>query len=323
MDADTTSVVLDIPLHPIFVVPLAATGTMPDGDGPEDTAALPLHQPRHLPPRNRAEHQLLSVWLNTHQALFMTVAMSSYATLRAIDAIRCRDLQATLEWLELAREARFASAAYTHMEALTLPLYEAYVRESMKLVHPGFSGVSNLESVRMEQSLRELKEAAQACRAEDRGFAAEIERAHEQLCEADHFWWRSHGQAMRRMVRCPVSLARLDAKDKAKTGGPCDFEAYRNQVLRDPKAMTDYDAYFSVERRADMSLQTWRRHLLRVLAASDDYVTQQGPVAERSRHARPFLFAILDRAAAAPLRAADSDSPLVSGRDEIALKRAS
>jgi hypothetical protein len=301
MITDTDCVALDIPLHPIFVVPLAANGAMPDLDGPEDAAALRLYQPRHLPPRNRTERQLLSVWLNTHQALFMTVAMSSYAVLRAIDAIRIRDLPAVVEWLTLASEARFASAAYTHMDALTQPLYEAFVRESMKLVHPGFSGVSNLESVRMEQSLRELKDAAQACLAVDRGFAAGFERAHERLCEADHFWWRSHGQAMRRMVRCPVSLARMDAKGKASTsGGPYDFEAYRSKVLRDPKAMTDYDAYFSVERRADLTLRSWRRNLLRVLAASDDYVTQHGPVAERSRHARPFLFALMDQAAAAP-----------------------
>lgn len=301
MMTETESTKLDIPLHPIFVVPLAASGTMPDGDGPEDTGALRLHQPRHLPPRNHTEHQLLSVWLNTHQALFMTVAMSSYAIARSIDAIGCRDLPAVLDWLELAREARFASAAYTHMDALTLPLYEAYVRESMKLVHPGFSGVSNLESVRMEQSLRDLKEAVQGCLAEDRAFAAAIEGAHERVCEADTFWWRAHGQAMRRMVRCPVSLARMDAKDKAcASGAAYDFEAYRSKVLRDPKAMTDYDAYFSVERHPDLTLQTWRRNLVHVLAASDDYVTKHGPIADRARHARPFLFAIMDRAAASP-----------------------
>jgi hypothetical protein len=296
---DTHSVVLDIPLHPIFILPLSDTGMMPDAiDGRADVRERRLYQPRHLPPRNRTESQLLSVWINTHQAMFMTIAMSSYAVTQAIRTIARRELSATLSWLGFAREARYAAAAYTDLGALTQPLYEAYVRESMKLVHPGFSGVSNLESIKMELCLRELKEALLTCMHSDREFVMSIDQACEEVSQADHFWWRSHGQAMRRMVRTPVSLARTDAKEKAKeAGGPVDFEAYRNKVLRDPKAQKEYDAYFSVERRPGLTLRSWQCHLTRALATADDYISQQGEIAERSLHARPHLFAMMTRVA--------------------------
>src|SRR4051794_30370450 len=109
---DTHSVVLDIPLHPICILPLSDTGMMPDAtDGRADMPERRLYQPCHLPPRNRTENQLLSVWINTHQAMFMTIAMGAYAVTRAIRSIARRELPATLSWLGYAREARLASAA--------------------------------------------------------------------------------------------------------------------------------------------------------------------------------------------------------------------
>src|SRR5687767_1832331 len=90
---DTHSVVLDIPLHRIVILPLTETGMMPDAlDERTDMHERRLYQPRHLPPRNRTESQLLSVWINTHQAMFMTIAMSSYAVSQAIRTIAGREL---------------------------------------------------------------------------------------------------------------------------------------------------------------------------------------------------------------------------------------
>jgi hypothetical protein len=296
---ETAAITLEIPLHPIRLLPLSDTGTMPDavtetaGQGEEI-----LHQPQYLPPRNQTERQLLSAWVNTHQAMFMTIAMSSYAIGRALRAIHRRDLLASLEWLGFAREARYASSAYTDLPALRQTLYEAYLRESMKCVHPGFSGVSNLESIMMELALRQLKQAVIACQAEDRAFAQRIGTACEEVAEADEFWWRAHGQAMRCMVRRPVSLARMDAQEKAKEKGmPSNFEEYREKVLREPKALKEYDAYFAVERRRGLSLDGWQRRLERALATADDYTARHGPVVGRARPARPQLFALLKHAA--------------------------
>lgn len=143
----TNSIHLNVPLHPINILSLSNTGVMPNtgNDDLDSIANRRLHEPHNLPPRNRTENQLLSIWINTHQAMFMTIAMSAYAVLKAIIAMHQHNFSETLQWLMLAREARFASAAYTDLPVLTQPLYEAYVRESMKLVHPGFSGVSNSE----------------------------------------------------------------------------------------------------------------------------------------------------------------------------------
>ena len=113
--------------------------------------------------------------------MFMTVAMSSYSIFRAITSMNLRDVDSTLEWLGFARDARLASAAYTDLPELTQALYEAYVRESMKLVHAGFSGVSNRESIVMELALRHLKDAVQTCRADDREFDHRIGPAYQEV----------------------------------------------------------------------------------------------------------------------------------------------
>lgn len=252
-----------------------------------------LYQPCHLPPRNRTESQLLSVWINTHQAMFMTTAMSSYAVTRATEAIASRERSTALLWLGFTREARNASAAYTDLPPLTQPLYEAYVRESMKLVHPGFSGVSNLESIKMELCLRKLRNTLSACMDSDREFALSIDPACEEVFQADQFWWRSHGKAMRRMVRTPVSLARTDAKERAKSGSSVDFAEYRDKVLRDPKALKDYDAYFAVTRQSGLTLRNWRDNLICALSKADDYIPGQGEISKRSCHARPYLFEMI------------------------------
>jgi hypothetical protein len=292
---DTAAVTLDVPLHPITVLPLTDTGMMPDVDGPPAPCRPRPHVPRHLPPRNRTEAQLLSVWVNTHQAMFITVGMAAYAVRRGVRAITSRDAAEADGWLGFARYARLASAAYTDLPALTRPLYEAYVRQSMRQVHPGFSGVSNLEAITMELALRELKAAVQECQAADRRFAAELAAAVDGVTEADHFWWQAHGRAMRRMVHSTVSLARMDAKRQAGDGA-VDFADYRDKILRAPKSLTDYDGYFAVERRPDLTRAGWRAALEQVLATADDFVASDGPVAARWRPVRPHLFEMIDRA---------------------------
>ena len=56
-------------------------------------------------------------------------------------------------------------------------------------------------------------------------------------------------------------------------------------------------SYFSVERRPGLTLQGWQRHLTHALATADDYSAPQGEIAERSRHARPYLFAMMTQVA--------------------------
>ena len=235
----------------------------------------------------------------------MTIAMSAYAVSRALQALARRDLSDTIEWLNLAGEARQASAAYTDLPALTQALYETYVRESMKLVHPGFSGVSNLESIRMELAMRELKQAFLTCQRDDFPLAQSISKAHEHMVQADQFWWISHGRAMRRMVRKTVSLARMDAKQQAHDADEeIAFDAYREKILRDPKALVEYDGYFAVERRAGLTLDRWRNELSRVLATADDYIAFTGPAVDRAKAARPHLFHLMDRARGLPMEEA-------------------
>ena len=151
----------------------------------------------------------------------------------------------------------------------------------------------------MELELRRLKQTVRACQTEDRAFAQRIVPAYDEVAAADQFWWHAHGLAMRRMVRQPVSLARMDAQQKASENRmPNNFDEYREKVLREPKALQEYDVYFGVERRGGLDLAGWKRRLERALATADDYTAPSGPILDRARPARPHLFAMIEAAQA-------------------------
>ncbi|MGE3615898.1 MAG: hypothetical protein AB7L66_08485, partial [Gemmatimonadales bacterium] len=273
--------------HPVHVVPLSETGLVPRAAGgvPKGRPSARLHVCRHLPPTNPTEETLLSIWINTHQAMFFTTGICASAVHRIagyLDERRAPD--EVIPVAELAVACRHASAAYTSLPHLDRELYEAYVRESMMLVHPGFSGVSNREAIAMEASLRRLKTAQTGLASADGALARSLEPALEAVYAADRFWWKHHGIAMAKMVGRPVSLARMDYKKQLMHGsGDGSFDDYRNRVLRQTDALDDYDGYFAVERRADLTVDDYRRDLAAALARSAPYVDATGLLADYRR----------------------------------------
>ncbi|MEZ4457644.1 MAG: hypothetical protein R2882_14015 [Gemmatimonadales bacterium] len=287
---------------PVHVVPLSETGLIPraTGGGRTREPAPRLHECRHLPPTNPTEATLLSIWINTHQAMFFSTGICASAVHRIADYLdERRGPDEVIPVAELAVACRHASAAYTSLPHLDRDLYEAYVRESMRLVHPGFSGVSNREAIAVEASLRRLKTAQAGLASADGALARSLEPALDAVYAADRFWWKHHGIAMARMVGHPVSLARLDYKEQLTHGsGDGSFDDYRSRVLRQTDALDDYDGYFAVERRADLTIDDYRRDLSAALARSAPYVDATGPLADYRRDGEASLFAVLDLAAA-------------------------
>jgi hypothetical protein len=292
--AITNSTRLDVAYHPVHIVFLTPSGLLPDSVSSETQTIEPKLQVfRELPPSNLTENTLMSMWLNTHQAMFLSTGMAAHCTSVATGFIREQGaVQDIYQYLEMARDARMASAAYTGLPHLSLELYEVYIRESMRLVHPGFSGVSNQESVAMEKKLHDLKQAQRELVQRDADKGAELAPWFDGLYQADRKWWRFHGHAMNKYVTTPISLARLDFAKKQDAAN--DFEEYRTKILRDDKVQLDYDRYFAIERMENLTLEDYRSQLTACLERSEPYVDSDGELAQHRVEGNKALFNILD-----------------------------
>jgi hypothetical protein len=289
---------LDVAFEPVKIVYLTQSGLLPDQVG--IISALPPaeeHQFRELPPQNLTENILMSMWLNTHQAMFMSTGLSACCITIVSGLIRDQtsleiETDEITHYLELAHYARLASAAYTGLPHLTRDLYEAYIRESMRLVHPGFSGVSNQEAIAMEKSLHELKNVQTELAYRNKLLGTHLLPYFNDLYAADRRWWRFHGLAMSKLVETPISLARMDFSNTAKANE--NFDEYRNKVLRNTKVLGEYDRYFAVRRKDGLSIEDYRNQLQACLRRSEPYVNNEGELAMYREQGYTALFKILD-----------------------------
>jgi hypothetical protein len=290
---------LSVPCEPIEIIALSSDGLPPTKDG-VSRSSLPLPREsfvcRHLPPRTTTEETLLSMWVNIHQAMFISTSIAAQCVQDMCGLIRKQaPMRDVYGMAQLATAARLSSAAYTSLPHLTLELYEAYVRPSMMTVHPGFSGVSNQEAIVMEESLRALKEVhAQAAEA-NRDYAQALLSVRDAVFAADREWWKYHGKAMGKYVTDPTSLARMDFRNQQAHGsGDKLFQDYRDRVLRQVGAIADYDQYFAVKRRDDLSVEHYRQTLDVVLERSAPYVETSGVLADYRADGIRALYQVLD-----------------------------
>lgn len=294
----TEDVQLDVAFEPVKIVYLTQSGLLPEQVETNNVLTPSKeHRFRELPPQNLTENILMSMWLNTHQAMFISTGLSAYCTKIVSDLIRVQttldiETDKVIHYLELARDARLASAAYTGLPYLTKDLYESYIRESMKLVHPGFSGVSNQEANAMEKSLHDLKNTQTDLAYRNKSLAARLSVYFKELYTADRTWWRFHGLAMSKLVETPVSLARMDFANTARAHE--NFNEYRNKVLRNTKLLGDYDRYFAVQRKEGLSIGDYRNQLYACLRRSEPYVDNDGDLAMYREQGNASLFKILD-----------------------------
>jgi hypothetical protein len=291
--------VLSVSCEPIEIIALSLDGLLPlqgslGGDNP------PLRREpficRHLPPRTATEETLLSMWVNIHQAMFISTGIAAQCVQDMCGLIRRQaPMRDVCDMAHLAAAARLSSAAYTSLPHLTLELYEAYVRPSMMTVHAGFSGVSNQEAITMEESLRALKEVHAEIAETNRDYAQALLPVRDRVFAADREWWKYHGMAMGKYVTDPTSLARMDFKiQQAHGSGDKLFQDYRDRVLRQVDAIADYDQYFAVKRQDDLSVDHYRQVLDVVLERSAPYVDSRGVLASYRADGTRALYQVLD-----------------------------
>lgn len=272
-----------IPIHPIYRIRLHSGATAPatdEGAVPFDDSLDPVvHVPPCRQPRTDMERRGLSAWMNTHQALFMTLDLAIDSGLRAAAAFERSQTTAALRELRNAQYLRAASAAYTSLPPVTREVYESFVRPSMIDVDPGFSGVSSPESIRFEKVLRRLKHLFRP--ASGLSLSPELVTAYQELRAADRFWWQYHGRAMKVLVGGTVSLARREYQRKLEAGLQEDsvFREFKEHYLRNPSAIADYDHYFGVARDEISATEFWHT-LDRTLRLSASYIESEGPLAE-------------------------------------------
>lgn len=281
---------LNVDCESVFIIPLTIDGFLPKYGIGRRVQSLQPHISQHLPPRNNTEATLLSMWLNTHQAMFISTGVAAHCVNRICQLLDSDSgLGRIIDWTRLAVDCRHASAVYTSLPHLTREHYEAYLRPSMMAVHPGFSGVSNRESITMEQTLHKLTDAHTQLATRNRTLAEAVLPYISQIQEADRTWWKFHGKAMGKYVYDPTSLARMDFKHQKEHGSnDRNFTDYRNRVLRQDNTIADYDVYFAVTRTDNLTINDYILSLERCLKSSASYIEHDGVLAqyrERGTHA--------------------------------------
>lgn len=295
-DKSTQSAKLDVAARTIKVISLSSNGLPPKHTGASKTKEFPKHQCKNLPPRNPNEEVLLSIWINTHQAMFISTGIAAQCTLNLSELIRQGSDKEQLEyWTDLATRCRLASAVYTNLPHLTRELYVAYLRESMKTVHQGFSGVSNMEAIVMESSLKTLKHAFKETRKTSSLYEKTCKPFYEKVSKADKVWWKHHGRAMLKLVDEPISLARLDFKKMQMQNRELQgFDDYRNNILRQNSATRDYDNYFAVQRNDQLTIDDYRDTLRYTIDNASIYIEEKGIMSEYKENGTPALLEALD-----------------------------
>jgi len=224
-------------------------------------------------PTRESEQLALSMWINTHQALFLTVGAASAALRAALDLVRAEDYAAAAHWLGVARDLRLSSAAYTALPAMTREVYESFIRPSMLEVRPGFSGVSSRESIVFAALVVEWSEPSLLERAAAQPGRSGVQTALDELHGADETWWRGHAGAMRTLVNVPVSLAMAEYKRRVdEQHTRMKYGDFLKTNLQCPDALVDYDRYFGVERR-ELSPARYLETFERALDLSGPYVS--------------------------------------------------
>lgn len=270
--------------QPISIIPLSNDGYLPtDVSSLEKPPSFEHYKFTYLPPKNLTEKILMSMWINCHQAMFISTSIAASCIRLIIKKLASpeRCINEIGELISTAISCRLSSAVYTSLPFLNQKLYEQYVRLSMQEVHRGFSGVSNRESIAMEESLRNLKVAHLSLLKEDRLFAEAVNTDLKRLYEADKSWWRFHGKAMRKYVTDPLSLARIDYFTQKQSGSnDSKFKDYRERELRNEKALNNYDLYFGIDRSTKLGTEDYYALLDITLNRTEFYIDQSGDLAD-------------------------------------------
>jgi len=263
--------------NPIYIMTLPCSGLMPLANGPTQPNGNGTSRKTYVPitilPETEEEKDALSAWVNTHQSMFMTVGAASAALTGALTSIDNANLEGAIQYLQIAQHLRLASAVYTYLPTVGPEVYERFLRQAMKRVRPGFSGVSSREAIAFGSLLKRVREASPPPDSSLEKFT----QAKQGCLDADDFWWKMHSNAMHRMVKLPVSLAQHEFRRSVKEEGlEKSYSEYLTTTLQVPESLDDYDRFFGCQ-RGSITTQEYVTNLEQSLSLSDQYITTETP----------------------------------------------
>lgn len=237
-----------------------------------------VYAPITLVPGTAEEAEALCAWVNTHQSMFLTVGAACTALTRALERIEEGDAAGAMPYLRAAKCLRRASSVYTYLPKVGRGVYERFLRRAMRMVRPGFSGVSSREAIAFSRLIRRLRAISLPPEAAASAQTEELKCARKECIEADDLWWRLHVEAMHRMVEVPVSLAQHEFKRSMREGSKKSYSEFLATSLQVPEAMDDYDRFFGCERGA-VTRREYLETLEVSLRLSDEHISTEEPFA--------------------------------------------
>ena len=266
----------------IYIIRLPHEAGLPPRGGPDARAGgdapRKAYAPITLAPGTVEEQAALCAWVNTHQSMFLTVGAACTALTLALSRVGEGDAASAVRFLGVAEGLRRASSVYTYLPKVDQGVYESFLRQAMRMVRPGFSGVSSREAVAFSRLIQRLRAASFAPGAAGPGQLEEFERARKECIKADDLWWSQHVEAMHRMVKVPVSLAQHEFRRSRREGSKKSYSEFLATSLQVPEALDDYDRFFGCERGA-VTQREYMETLEFSLSLSDEHISAEAPFA--------------------------------------------
>jgi len=235
------------------------------------------YSPWTIIPRTQTEADALRAWIATHQTMFLVIGAATTALAKAICKIRVGSERQALFCLRLGINLRLASSVYTKVPSVDRTTYEQYVRPAMTGVRKGFSGVSSRETIELSCVLSTLRTCLKTIQEKPGGLTVAVPQMLTEALEADHVWWMLHGEAMKRMVQQPISLAQQEYWRRRISGENVGTHSeFLTNELQTPEALDDYDRFFACSREA-LNSSDYSDELHFSLNVSDPYICRSAP----------------------------------------------
>lgn len=203
-----------------------------------------------------------------HHVEFVYWQVTALACDEAAAAARAGDAAGAARWTaRVARLVRGSGAMLHYCGAFDPGVYDPCLRESMAAERDDFSGDMSRDFLAMMAAKAGLVEALSA--AGHLGHQMQAFRA------AERSWHRHHGEVVI-ALHPGKSLLREKVEQLERQSEDFDYRGYVETVVRGDTALADYDDYFGVRRRADMTLDEYWTQAVEKLALAHAHLPLHG-----------------------------------------------
>jgi hypothetical protein len=220
-----------------------------------------------------------------HHLEFLQWQATAAACDRVSAAVVAGDPVAVRRWMgRTARLIRGSGVLLHYCAAFDAEAYDPCLRASMEAERDDFSGdMSNEFLTMMEAKARMVQALTDAGHL---GHELQAFRA------AERAWHLHHGEVIR-ALHPGKSLLREKLERLADESTEFDYRAYVDGVVRSPQALADYDDYFGVSRRDDLTLDAYWTQAVAKVALAHEHLDLRGVHRSQLMHADAALLETL------------------------------